>query len=564
MPAGEGLEEAPEAVRNRRVPTDGPSPDGLPGDEGLPGDGVRPEPDLPLRLAQRRSRVVVIGDAVLDGWLVGHTERLCREGPAPVVDVARRQFMPGAAANTAVNFAALGADVVLIAQIGDDADGRRLARQLRAAGVALHGLVRCADRATTSKVRVAAADQVLVRFDEVRPRPPGADTARRVVRQLDQVVGGCEALVVGDYGLGLLSDQVRNHVAEIRGLVPLLVVDAHDCARWARTHPDLATPNAAEAARLLNARFPASGPPRLDAVERAAPRLLKRSGAQRVAVTCDRDGVLLLEPGRTAPYRTRAQAAVDSHTSGAGDAFVAAITLARCAGLPWTFAAELAQAAADVAVAELGTGVCDTQSLTAYLGGYLGRRPSPAAGRPAQVIGARELEAAVAAHRAAGRRTVFTNGCFDVLHRAHIASLEEAKRLGDVLIVAVNSDDSVHRLKGPGRPVNPAEDRAAVLASLECVDHVTVFDDDTPVELLRRLRPDLYVKGGDYSPEMLAEAPVVESYGGQVRTVRYVPGHSTTAVIERIVAAADRLVAGEPVREPSGEPVREPSGEPER
>ncbi|HET9656901.1 MAG TPA: D-glycero-beta-D-manno-heptose 1-phosphate adenylyltransferase, partial [Kineosporiaceae bacterium] len=211
--------------------------------------------------------------------------------------------------------------------------------------------------------------------------------------------------------------------------------------------------------------------------------------------------------------------------SGAGDAFTAATTLAAAAGVPWPQAVALGQAAADVVVAEPGPTTCDTAALAAHLGGW-----------PGEVIGLPELEAAVAAHRAAGRRIVFSNGCFDVLHRAHVACLEEARRLGDVLIVAVNSDAGVRRLKGPGRPVNPAEDRAAVLAALACVDHTTVFDEDTPAELLRRLRPDVYVKGGDYTPQMLAETPVVESYGGQVRIVRYVPGHSTTAVIERILA----------------------------
>jgi D-beta-D-heptose 7-phosphate kinase/D-beta-D-heptose 1-phosphate adenosyltransferase len=496
------------------------------------------EPDLALRVALRRPTVVVVGDAVLDGWLVGHTERLCREGPAPVVDVTSRRFTPGAAANIATSLAALGARTRLVTQIGDDADGWRLADDLHTAGVDLDGLVVRGGRPTTSKVRVAASGQLLVRFDEARARPPGPDLVRALIRNLDRAVEGCDAVVVGDYDLGLLTDRVRDHLAEIRHRLPLLVVDAHDCARWARTAPDLMTPSVEEAGRLLRVHFPSAGAPRLDAVGRAAGRLVRRSGARRVAVTCDRDGVLLLEPdgsgGAREQHRTWARATADSHTTGAGDTFTAATTLARCAGLPWPLAVELGQAAADVVVGEPGPSRCDTQSLTAYLGA-----------RSAQLVDAAGLEAAVTAHRTAGRRIVFTNGCFDVLHRAHVASLEEARRLGDVLVVAVNSDASVRRLKGPGRPVNPAEDRAAVLASLRSVDHVTVFDADTPIELLLRLRPDVYVKGGDYSPEMLAEAPVVESYGGRVRMVRYVPGHSTTAVIERIVAAQRRLARAE-------------------
>ncbi|GAA4436464.1 hypothetical protein GCM10023148_43060 [Actinokineospora soli] len=194
------------------------------------------------------------------------------------------------------------------------------------------------------------------------------------------------------------------------------------------------------------------------------------------------------------------------------------------AGLALPTAAGFAQTAADIVVHRPGTAVCTTDGLTSRLGGR-----TAAVGEP-------ELRARVAEHRAAGRRIVFTNGCFDVLHRGHIAYLTQARRLGDVLVVAVNGDASVRRLKGPGRPVNPAADRAEVLSALSCVDHVTVFDEDTPTELIRALRPDTYVKGGDYTESMLDEAAVVRACGGEVRIVDYVPDQSTTAVIDRIAS----------------------------
>jgi rfaE bifunctional protein nucleotidyltransferase chain/domain len=194
-------------------------------------------------------------------------------------------------------------------------------------------------------------------------------------------------------------------------------------------------------------------------------------------------------------------------------------------GLPLTTAVELAQAAADVVTGRPGTAACATADLAERLGVHHG-----------SAVDAGRLEALVAEHRAAGRRIVFTNGCFDVLHRGHVAYLNQARLLGDVLIVAVNADDSVRRLKGPARPVNPAADRAAMLAALSCVDHVTIFEEDTPAELLRRLRPEVYAKGGDYTPQMLPEAAVVAEYGGTVRIVDYVSDHSTTAVIDRIRA----------------------------
>ena len=220
--------------------------------------------------------------------------------------------------------------------------------------------------------------------------------------------------------------------------------------------------------------------------------------------------------------RTWADPAPETQAAGAGDTFCAALTLAAAAGMPLAAAAEFAQTAADVVVHRPGTSVCATTDFT---------------DRPA-AVGEAELDGLVAGHRGAGRRVVFTNGCFDVLHRGHIAYLAQARRLGDVLVVAVNGDDGARRLKGPGRPVNPAADRAAVVAALSSVDHVVVFDEDSPVELIRRLRPDFYVKGGDYTEAMLDEAAVVRECGGQVRIVDYVPDHSTTAVIDRISSGA--------------------------
>jgi rfaE bifunctional protein nucleotidyltransferase chain/domain len=212
----------------------------------------------------------------------------------------------------------------------------------------------------------------------------------------------------------------------------------------------------------------------------------------------------------------------DNLTAGAGDTFCAALTVARCGGLPSVVAVELAQAAADVVVHRPETAVCTVADLAERLGGH------------GSVLDHDRLADLVAEHRAAGRRIVFANGCFDVLHRGHVNHLNEAKRLGDVLVVAINSDESARRLKGPDRPVNGVADRAAVLAGLSCVDHLTVFDEDTPVDLLARLRPDIYVKGGDHRPELLAETAAVEEYGGEVRILSYLPDRSTSAMIDRI------------------------------
>jgi len=478
-------------------------------------------PDLPLVLRDRAPRVTVVGDPILDGWWRGRTERMSREAPAPVVEVFERRHVPGGAANTAVNLAALGAQVSLVGVAGDDEAGHMLRSLLDAAGVDVTGLVLAPEVRTTTKVRIVGGEQILLRLDEGTDTSPPEEIRDRAVLASAAVLRRSEAVVVCDYGSGPSPALVR---ALQQDRPPLLVVDAHDPAPWAEVAPDLVTPNAGETFRLLGRTPPATA--RVEAVHAAAAEILARTGATQVVVTLDAEGAVLID-GTGVLHRTTARPVLDKQATGAGDTFVAALTLARAAGTELPVALELAQAAADVVVHRTGTSVCTADDLADHLGRTRER-----------VLTGAELALRVQAERAAGRRVVLTNGCFDVLHRGHTTSLAQAARLGDLLVVAVNSDESVRRLKGPQRPINTAGDRAGVLAALSVVDYVTVFETDTPIPLLELLQPDVYAKGGDYTPEMMAETAVVRSYGGEVRILDFVPAHSTTDVVSRIRSMA--------------------------
>lgn len=469
-----------------------------------------------------RLRVLVIGEAMLDCYLEGTTTRICQEAPVPVVALQRRIDAPGGAANSAVNAAALGADVRFISVVGDDEEATRLRGALVARAVNCDGLLPVRGRQTLTKQRIISSSQVLLRCDQGDTTPVTLDVESQIIDRLEQLFAWCEVAIISDYCYGVMTPGVLAALCHLQDRWRRIVlVDSRRLKTYRPLEPTVVKPNYREALDLLEMPELAPNCPRAPVLAAERRRILNMTGARIAAVTLDCDGALVFE--RSAPpYRTFAVPNRNSRAAGAGDTFLTAMGLALAAGADTTTAAELASTAAAVVVCKDGTSVCTAEEL----------RESTA--QPHKQLSGRRLREQLAAYRRQGRRIVLTNGCFDILHRGHIAFLNRAKALGDVLIVGVNADESIRRLKGPERPINRLDDRMQVLAALSSVDHVTAFTEDTPINLIGIVRPDVFVKGGDYAGKLLPEAAHVERAGGVVHILPYVEESSTTGIIRKI------------------------------
>jgi D-beta-D-heptose 7-phosphate kinase/D-beta-D-heptose 1-phosphate adenosyltransferase len=467
-------------------------------------------------------RVLVIGEAMLDTYLAGPTNRLCQEAPVPVVTVESRRDVPGGAANTAINLRSFGAEPVFLSAVGDDREGHSILKLLESQGVTTDHISVDRRRQTLAKHRVLAGSHLVVRFDQGTTTALAADTEHDLLERLISLHRQCDAIVVSDYRYGILTPRLVRCLAHLQRRRPkVLLVDSKRLPYFRDARVAAVKPNYAETLELL-ALADVETHRRVALIEAHGRRVLEESGARLAAVTMDIDGALFFESDQPA-YRTYAKPHPHSQSAGAGDTFLAALALSLACGADTATSAELASAAAAVVVGKQGTSFCTSDELEDQLC------------TPEKIMASRSrLSARCELYRHQGKRTVLTNGCFDILHPGHVAYLNQAKALGDVLIVAINSDRSVRRLKGPARPINAEEDRLQVLAGLSCVDHLTVFDEPTPIELIEAVRPDVFVKGGDYTRESLPEAGTVERLGGEVHILPFVADRSTSNIIERI------------------------------
>ena len=443
--------------------------------------------------------LVVVGDALLDRDLDGESRRLAPDAPVPVVEAVQERARPGGAGLAALLAAAFGVQTTLVCALGQDPVGRRLASLLDRAGVEVCDLG--LDGPTPEKVRLRAGGRALARIDAGgAPSPCGPLTG-----EARKALAGADGVLVSDYGRGVAAQPaLRTMLAGLRHAP--LVWDPHPRGSTPVPGALLATPNAAEAG-VAGAGLPA--------IEARARELAREWRAVDVCITLGVSGALLV--GGDAPaLAVPAPAVSGGDPCGAGDCFAATAAMRLAAG---SGAAEAVHAAVEAASRFVGAGGAGGAALE-----ELSRRQEPGGVADAYALAARV--------RAAGGTVVATGGCFDLLHAGHVRSLEAARALGDCLIVCLNSDASVARLKGDERPLVPQTDRAAVLGALACVDAVAVFNEDDPSTILRALRPHVWAKGGEYVARELPEAKLLEEWGGQTVLVRHVPGRSTTAMIE--------------------------------
>ena len=461
------------------------------------------------------ARVLVVGDVMLDRYWHGATSRISPEAPVPVVHVGQSEERAGGAANVALNTSALGVNTRLLGVTGDDEPAYSLETLLTGAGISC-AFQKIADTPTVTKLRVISRHQQLIRLDFEDGF--AAINTDSLLQEYRQRLENCDVVVLSDYGKGTLT-QIEAFIAAARAAGKPVLVDPKSEDFTAYSGATLITPNMVEFEQVVG---PCEN--EQDLIEKSA-ALMERHDLEALLVTRGEHGMTLLRRNQPELHLpTHAREVFD--VTGAGDTVISVLAAALAAGEDLPSATALANLAAGIVVGKLGTASVSVPEL----------RRSAQLGQDAGFgdLSQAQLQIAVEDARSHGERIVMTNGCFDILHAGHVAYLNQAQRLGDRLIVAVNDDDSVRRLKGDGRPVNSVDRRMTVLAALESVDWVVPFSEDTPERLICEIKPDMLVKGGDYKPEDIAGYECVTGNGGEVIVLDFEDGCSTSDIIETI------------------------------
>lgn len=461
--------------------------------------------------------ILVVGDVMLDHYLWGKCERISPEAPVQVVEIHKENTLLGGAGNVVNNLIALGSNVTAATVIGEDANGEVLLETFRNLGVDCRLCVREAGRLTSKKSRVIAAHQQVVRFDSETKTEILPSSAKQLLEKISAEMALFDLIILSDYAKGVLTPALTQQVITLANAhkIPVLVdPKGNDYRKYRGAY--LLTPNKKEASLATGIDITDDS-----SLQEALDWLKSHIEVTIPMITLSEDGIAFFDDAlRRVP--TVAQEVYD--VTGAGDTVIAALGFSLSRGRSLYDSVTFANAAAAVVVGKLGSATATLDEILEYEASL---RQTRADGR---IKTKEQLSSLVKGLKERGKRIVFTNGCFDLLHLGHVRYLEEAKRFGDVLILGLNSDASVRRLKGQSRPINTENDRAYILAALEAVDYVVIFDEETPYELIRTIRPDILVKGGDYEGKEVVGSDLC----GETRLVAFVEGKSTTATIGHI------------------------------
>jgi D-beta-D-heptose 7-phosphate kinase / D-beta-D-heptose 1-phosphate adenosyltransferase len=477
------------------------------------------------------TRLVLVGDLMLDRYIFGNAERLSPEAPVPILHFQNEEYRLGGAGSVLADLAALKARVKVIGVLGRDAAAGEVRQRMLACQADIAGVVECPERPTVVKVRLVGSaqhrhPQQMLRLDIETHSPVNGTIEDQLVANVARALDDAQLLCLEDYAKGVLSSSATKRIIELarkRG-VPVIVDPAGiaDYSKYAGATALKLNRSEAQRATGLGVDGPEDFAP-------AAEALLKKLELEAVILTVDKHGAFLATAdGQRRLLATRPRQVFD--VTGAGDMVLAMVSVARAAGASWSDAVALGNIAGGLEVEKFGCVPIQPEEIVQDLLAEHRER----VGKQRTV---EQLLPELQRHRAAGRKIVFTNGCFDIVHLGHVEYFRFAKRQGDILVVAVNTDGSIQRLKGPKRPIIPENDRVSVLEELESIDYLIKFDDDTPIPLLEEIRPDVLVKGADYAKEQVVGWEVVEGYGGRIALAPLIDGRSTSSVIQRILDA---------------------------
>ena len=478
-----------------------------------------------------KSRIVLVGDLMLDRYIFGNTERLSPEAPVPILHFEHEEYRLGGAGSVLADLTTLGARVKVVGVLGNDEAGREVRKRLAECGADCASVVDVESRPTVTKLRLLGSaqhrnHQQMIRLDIENPAPIDAATAEKAFAAVVTALEDAEMICLEDYNTGLLTPALTQKIIQLARSrkIPVLIDPANiaDYSRYAgATALKMNRPETERATGLPVRQGEHYAP--------AAEALLNKLSLEAVVITLNEQGAYLAtRDGERRHLKTREREVFDA--TGAGDMVLAMLAVARAAGASWTDAVALGNIAGGLEVEKLGcVPITPAEIIADLMAEHVER-----AGKQRALDG---LLAELQRHRAMGRKIVFTNGCFDIVHLGHVEYFRFAKRQGDILVVAVNSDESIRRLKGPKRPIINEDDRLSVLEELESIDYLIKFSEDTPIPLLEKIKPDVLVKGADYTKDKVVGGDLVESCGGKIALAPLVNGRSTSSVIQRILEA---------------------------